>query len=102
MGCNCHRTFSRITARDDDGRIIWRQPPRVMTVLAEQAAYPKPARMDRWAYREMPRPVHGNETRRQQPAAEGTKNLRRGRCALDKDMPIMDRVRCAERGLLDL
>lgn len=25
VGCDCHRLFSRITARDEDGRIIWRQ-----------------------------------------------------------------------------
>lgn len=25
VGCDCHRVFSRITARDEDGRIIWRQ-----------------------------------------------------------------------------
>lgn len=25
MGCDCHRMFSRITARDEDGGIIWRQ-----------------------------------------------------------------------------
>ncbi len=25
VGCDCHRLFSRITARDQDGRIIWRQ-----------------------------------------------------------------------------
>lgn len=25
VGCDCHRMFSRITARDDDSRIIWRQ-----------------------------------------------------------------------------
>ena len=25
VGCDCHRMFSRITARDDDGRIICRQ-----------------------------------------------------------------------------
>ncbi len=25
VGCDGHRLFSRITARDADGRIIWRQ-----------------------------------------------------------------------------
>ena len=25
VGCDCHRLFSKITARDEDGRIIWRQ-----------------------------------------------------------------------------
>ena len=25
VGCDCHRLFSRVTARDEDGRIIWRQ-----------------------------------------------------------------------------
>jgi len=25
VGCDCHREFSRITARDDQGRIVWRQ-----------------------------------------------------------------------------
>ena len=25
VGCDCHRLFSRITARDEDNRIIWRQ-----------------------------------------------------------------------------
>ncbi len=25
VGCDCHRKFSRITARDEEGRIVWRQ-----------------------------------------------------------------------------
>lgn len=25
VGCDCHRKFSRITARDKEGRIVWRQ-----------------------------------------------------------------------------
>ena len=25
VGCDCHREFSRITARDDQGHIVWRQ-----------------------------------------------------------------------------
>ena len=25
VGCDCRRVFGRITARDEDGRIIWRQ-----------------------------------------------------------------------------
>ena len=25
VGCDCHRKFSKVTARDDEGKIIWRQ-----------------------------------------------------------------------------
>ncbi len=25
IGCDCHRTFSTITARDENGRIVWRE-----------------------------------------------------------------------------
>ena len=42
-------------------------------MLAKQGACPKPAQMDRWAHRDGPRPVHGNETRHQGPETEGEK-----------------------------
>jgi hypothetical protein len=25
MGMDCHRNFSRVTARDEDGKVVWRQ-----------------------------------------------------------------------------